>query len=526
MTGDPPPLAAPSPAPVRSLRQQALAGVFWTTAQKWLMKVSTLLAFILLGRLLTPIEFGVVALAMTIITVLTVVTDAGLAPWLVQHRSLTAASTSTAFWVSLVLGIVLSGALAAVSGPIADALDSPQLRVILPALAATLAIAGLSSVPAALLSRDLRFRDLAIRQVVATLLSVVVAVVLAFAGAGVWALVAQTLVRVVVAAVILWWRTDFRPCAVFSPSEARSMAAFGSKSLFVQLGNAFRTQGESFVIGIVIGTVALGYWTIASRLVNVVVELCSSAVGIVAQPVFAQMQDDRSRLGRAFERALSASTLVLVPVIIAMSLVSRDLVPLLFGPQWVVSADIAAVLAVATLFLVLGNVPRSALIATGFIGTELALTLVTVVGQVAVVLVLAERGLLAVAAGLTAFAILLWPVRIVIVRLVLGISVATSAQSLALLLAGGLAAGAVLLVDLNAEPTGLVRVAIVLVLGGAVYVGAAWLLARRIFREVVDALVSTVRGRRRRREPSATDQPAAKAPVRDPEATHASDLRA
>ena len=318
-----------------SLRDQAVVGVFWAAAQKWLVRISTLLAFILLGRLLTPEEFGVVARAMTIITVRAVVTDAGFTLWIVQRRELTPEGTSTAFWISLCLSVVLAGGLVALSAPIADAFGSDQLRLIFPVLAVSVVVAGLSGVPAALLQREMRFKELAVRQVVATLLSVVVAVALAFAGAGVWALVAQTLVRVVVAAVILWWTSDFRPRFVFSTTEAADMTRYGSKSLGVQLGSALREQGESFMIGALVGTTALGLWTIAGRLVQVVVELGSASVGSVAAPVFAKVQDDRRRLTRAFGRFLSAGSLVLVPALVAMALASSELVPLVFGPQWV-----------------------------------------------------------------------------------------------------------------------------------------------------------------------------------------------
>jgi PST family polysaccharide transporter len=105
---------------------------------------SSLLAFVLLGRLLTPQEFGVVALAMAVITVLATLSDAGFTPWLIQRRQLSDTATSTAFWISTALGIVSAAALAALAVPVADAFDSPELRLILPVLAVTLVVTGLS----------------------------------------------------------------------------------------------------------------------------------------------------------------------------------------------------------------------------------------------------------------------------------------------------------------------------------------------------------------------------------------------
>ena len=364
--------AGDAPAPPGSgegLQHRAVTGAFWATAQKWLVRLSTLVAFVVLGRLLSPVQFGVVALAMTFINVLSVATDAGFSSWLIQKRDLTRESTSTAFWISLLLGGALTGLLLVASGGLALALGSEELRVLLPALSVTMLVAGLSSVPVALLQRQLDFRTLAVRQVTATSASVVVAIVLAVAGAGVWALVGQHLVRVVVAGVILWWGTDFRPRFVLVGADAREMTAFGTKSLGVHMGSALRDQGSSFLIGAVLGTVSLGYWTIANRLVNVVVDLCSSAVNSVAHPVFAQLQDQRERRSAVFGRVGGAGALVLAPSLVAMSLASRDLVPWVFGPQWAPSADVAAVLTIAVLFTGLVAPHRALLMGTGRPGT-------------------------------------------------------------------------------------------------------------------------------------------------------------
>jgi len=499
------PAGSPPGPPQQSLHEQAVVGFVWAAAQKWLVRISTLLAFILLGRLLTPEEFGVVALAMTIITVLTVLTDAGFTLWLIQHRRLNDAATSTAFWISGALGLVLAGALAAAAGPVADLFDSAELRVILPVLALSVVVAGLSSVPAALLQREMRFRDLAIRQVVATVASVVVAVVLALLGAGVWALVAQTLVRVCVATVILWWKSDFRPRFVFSLQEARAMTGYGAKSLGVALGGAFRDQGEAFMIGALVGTTALGFWTIAGRLVYVVVELGSAAVGSVAAPLFAKLQDDPARLTRAYSRTLSAGSLILVPAMVALALSSRELVPLVFGPQWVASGEVAGVLAGGMLFTGLGAFHRAALLGVGRAGAELWVTVIAITGQVLVVVLLSSQSLVVIAAGLSTWAAVTFVVRAVAVRITLGIGFASYHQLLALLLAGGAAAATVLAVDMLLEPEGVVRLVWVGLLGGTVFVLVGWLVARPTFREVLRDVTRILR--RRQASPTADPTP-------------------
>ena len=265
------------------------------------------------------------------------------------------------------------------------------------------------------------------------------------------------------------------------------------------LGTAGRQSGEPFLVGAVLGTVSLGYWTVAGRLASTVVDLCSAAMGSVAGPVFSELQDEPERLARTYARIMSVGGLVLVPVMTAMSLASADVVPLLFGEQWRVSAQVASVLAATWLFMGLVNLQRGLLIGTGRAGRELTLTTVALVGQLGLVLVLGSWGLTAVAAGLSVWGALVLVLRSVVIGRDLGIGFGAYAQLLALFLASGLAAAAVLAVVVPADLAGAARLAVVVGLGGAVFAGAAWLLAR----PTVDDLVSSVRGAlaRRRRRP-------------------------
>jgi O-antigen/teichoic acid export membrane protein len=485
--------------PPGGLRKQAMRGVLWTGLQKWSIRISTLATFILLGRLLEPREFGLVALAMTFISILTIVADAGLANYLVQLQRLTAVVTSTAFYISAFLGLALAAGLAALAGPISAALDADALRLVLPALAVALLMAGLSSVPAALLNKEMRFRELALQQVVATVVSLVVAIALALAGAGVWALVAQHVVRSSVAAVIVWAAAAFRPRWAFSHAEARSMTSYGLKSMLARFGTTLRKEGEIFLIGAIAGTTALGYWTVAGRLVHVIVDLCNSVVGTVAHPVFARLQGERERLARALGTAQATGGLVLVPAMVVLALTSEDVVPAVFGSQWTPAAGIASILAIRSLVLAMSGFNRSALMATGHPGAELAVTTFMLVGHLALAYVFADDDLLLLAAVLTAWAAVSVPLRGVLVHRLLGIPARTYARTTSVLLAGGVAAAAVVGAQLLLDLDGAAYVALAVLLGGAVYLGMVLLVSRSLLLEVFGGLRSALGRRRSRR---------------------------
>lgn len=467
-----------------SLRQQAMQGVLWTSLEKWSVRLGTFAAFVILGRLLGPEEFGVVALALVFITLLTVVVDAGFTAYLLHADRVDRSVTSTAFHLSTALGVLLSGSLALSADLLADLLDAPALARVLPAIAATVLVAGLSSVPAALLARELRFRELALRQLVATLSSVAVAIALAFAGAGVWALVAQHLVRSVVALVMLWSSSPFRPALTFSTGEARRMVGFGSPALLVQLVHQVREQAEGMLIGSLAGVTALGYWSVARRFVGVVVDLFSSVINVVARPVFARVKDDPARLGRAISTSSAAASLLLAPALGGLALMSSFAVPLVFGDQWEPAAAVAAVLALRSIAASLGDFQRSAFLSVGRPGVELVLTLGVVAGQAVIIMLTTSQGLVSVAWWLAGWTAVTWPVRALVLRRVVGVPLSAYAATGRVLLAAALGAGATAVVWAPLDGDGLKTSLLAGATGLVVYAAAVALWSRPLLREM------------------------------------------
>ena len=477
-----------------SLRDQAVRGVAWSVVEKWSVRASSLVGFILLGRLLGPTAFGVVALAMAFISILQTVADAGFAGYVVRARHLASTTASTAFWTTVTMATVLSGGLAALSRPIAGWLDTPQLASVMPALALSLFVYGLSSVQIALMRRELRFKELAVRQVSATVVSVVVSVTLAFAGAGVWALVAQYLVRNAVALVVLWRTSDFRPRWTYDRVEARAMTRYGVLSMGSSLSTALRSQGETFLIGALAGPVALGSWVVASRIVDVIVSTLTSVISTVATPVFARLQNDTQRLARALGTTSSTSAFVVVPTLVALSLTSTEVVPAVFGQKWGFAATLAAVMALRSLLRTLTNPNGSVLLATGHPGVEAAINGTTMVVQLGLTAWL-YRDLTLLAAALSATVALTIPVRALMVRRLVGIPLTAARGVASVLLAAGTAAGVVLAVAALADLSGLAHVALVVGLGGAVYLGMIALAGRPVVRQVLTAVRPVLRER-------------------------------
>jgi teichuronic acid exporter len=193
------------------LRGKATRSIGWVILERWSSRLLTLVVIAVLTRLLAPSDFGLVSMATVVTAFLLVFVESGFSTVLVQKKDLDEKDASTAFWTSVAISVVLYAALFLCAPLVADLFDEPELTAVLRVLGLSLVISSLSRVPAALLERSFGFRSLSIRSVIGNLSGAVVAVPVAFAGGGVWALVVQALVTSITALVVLWSATPWRP---------------------------------------------------------------------------------------------------------------------------------------------------------------------------------------------------------------------------------------------------------------------------------------------------------------------------
>ncbi len=473
------------------LRGRAVRGALWTGAGRGVERLLGLATFVTLGRLLDPSAFGIVALASAVIAVVQVVSELGFATWLVQADEVDERAASTAFWTALGLGAVAAAALLAGAAPLAGALGEPDLAPVLRWLSLSLVLSGMASTPIALLSRQLRFKELAVRQTVSVALGAAAGIALAIAGAGVDALVAQLLVQQVASVLILAVTARWRPRPLWSAATAADIARFGLRLVGIQGLQQLRDRGEPFLIGALLGVTALGFWVIASRLLTVLLDLGLSVVSTVASPTFVRVRDEPERLFRAYETCLAASSLAVGPALIGLAVTSPLLVPLVFGAQWQDSVPVAALLALGGLATAMTFFDRSVFVARRRLGVELALVAPIVVLHLGLIVVVGPLGLVPLAVAVALRQLVTWPVRLLVLRRTVGMPL--RAQRRALLVLGGSAVAGALALAVR-EAAGLDAGWGALAALGAVYAGlvAAVLgtVARPLVREVARDLAA------------------------------------
>ena len=398
---NPLPIAEPASAPPAKdgVGRQAASGVLWLTAQKWAVRLLGFVTIAVLTRLLSPEDFGTVAAASTILPFFYLLADLGFAAYIVQVAQADQRMLSTAFWFSLTAGVVLCGALFAIA-PLTGALfGDPGVVPVLQALSFWVILTAFGSVPMAVLRRNMRFSVLAGQGAVAAVIAQVVAMIMAFSGAGVWALVAQSLVAPAITSALAWITTRWHPTLMFSRREFGTMARYGGQVLGVEFVAMLQASGGAAIVSSTLGVAALGYQNIAQRLVGVVQDLTGSAIVPVTTVAFAKIRDDRGRLLSAYLRALRMSYAALSLPLTIVAVAAPMIVPILFGKTWDASYPIAQILAIAGTLTVGAWLDHGLFYGVGKPGKWFVYALVIDGVTLATTAVLAHNGLIWVAWG-------------------------------------------------------------------------------------------------------------------------------
>lgn len=482
-----------------AVRERAIRGVAWTSMHKWSARAATLVTFVILARMLEPEDFGLVALAAVFIGIVSALADAGFASYLVQAPTVDQRTLSTAFWSVLAFSLVLAGALVVSAPAWAALLQAPELSPVLRWLSLGVLFTGLSSTQVALLKRRLAFKHLALRSLASVMLSCIVAATLALAGAGVWSLVAQSLVLSGTSAAILWVTARWRPSITYSREVGKEIARYGYKVAASQIVLSLRARGDDLVIGVVLGVTALGYWTIAMRIVLLLVDTGISVVSVVATPVFARLKGDPRRLAQAYVRAVSSSVALMTPVVLSIVILAPTLIPWVFGEDWNPSGDLVRIVTFVVLAAALIQFDRGLMLALNRPGTELALAVGLTLAGLLIVVAAAPMGLTAVAVAVVVRVLLSWPVRLVFSSRLLELDVRAYLRRIALLAvvaaASGLTSTAAYLLLLRWGPEAVVAFAVPIVATVVTVAAVRWLLPD-LWRELRGILPRRFRRRR------------------------------
>lgn len=406
----------------KELRSTLVNSALWVVVEQWSTKLVSLGMFAIMARLLTPDAFGLLALATAFLAILKSLVDSGFSKSLIQKKELDEKDAPTAFWTSLGLSVLLYALLIFTAPLIASIMRAPELELILIVLGCTLPISALSRIPTALLSREFGFRSLSIRAIAGTLVGAIVALPMALLGAGVWALVAQSIAEAVTAVVVLWTATTWRPGFTYSIASLRTLWRTGMSLLGIDLLNTAQAQIDKFAVGALFSTSELGVYSLAQRIGAMLQEIVTMVIARLSLPTFSRIQDDLPRVNRIFRQLTFTTATITFPVFALVAALGDQLIPFVFGEGWDTAIPLVWIMAGGWAFNSVAMFDRGALVGTGHAGAAFGLALIQNALSIVLVFLFAPFGPAGIAFSRLA-RLLTWPVRLVALHRYIRLSV-------------------------------------------------------------------------------------------------------
>lgn len=321
------------------LGRAAVAGWLWSLVSIVAATGLSLAVFLVTSRALDPVDFGLVALAVAIVALVSAVMPIAFGEALVQRQDLEPRHLNSVFWLSLGVGAAAYALLWIAAPWIAQNREAPELSSFLRVLGAKLVLDALSTVPGALLQRRMEFRAIAIRSMAGNALGAALCLVLVYAGQPLWGLVLSqvltSVVTTVVAAVVARWLPD----GGIQRGALRDVARFGLYTMGGRVLNDARI--DQLLFGLVMGPAALGLYFFARRIYQLLLDFTAGAFVGVSSSLFASLQSQPEKSRHAFEASSFAATAVGFPVFTALLVLAPTAVPLVFGTQWTGAVVIA-----------------------------------------------------------------------------------------------------------------------------------------------------------------------------------------
>lgn len=348
-----------------STKQNAFTGVMWSSVQRFGVMAITFVSNIILARLLSPDDYGCIGMLMIFISLSASFIDGGFGSALIQKKEPTNEDYSTIFYWNIALSLVLYGVLFMCAPLIASFYRIPLLSDVLRVQGVVLIFNALSIIQQNQLRKKLLFKKLAIVNITSALVSLGVAIVMAYNGYGVWALVAQQISLSVINAIMFWIVGHWAPDRMFSWQSFKELFKFGGFMLLSHLFGTLSNEIQGLLVGRMFNPATMGLYTQAYRLEGSAATATSSIIDQVTYPVLASYQDDRPHFVSALKRFIQIPALVCSLVMMVMIVVAKPLIILLYSAKWVDCVPYFQILCTAGLAVCLQGSANNAIAAVG-----------------------------------------------------------------------------------------------------------------------------------------------------------------
>lgn len=352
-----------------SLKQQAITGVKWSSLSMVITTLVQLAQLFILARFLSPFEFGLIAIIMVVIGFSQAFMDMGISNVIIHRQKITRHQLSSLYWLNIFSGIVLFLIVILIAPFIAHLYEEPQLLEPLKWLSTVFIIVAIGNQYRILCQKELQFNLMAKIEIVAAILSLIVAVVLASQGFGIYALIGAMLAQASSSSLlflIVGLKYHHRPAFLYHHRELEGFYSFGLYQMGERSINYISANIDKLLIGKFLGMDITGFYNMAWQLIIFPLSKINPVINKVAFPVYAKVQDNAEALNRYYTLTVRTLSLVTVPILAFLSLFSTEVVLVAFGEGWEKTATLVALLSILGILKAWGNPGGAMLLALGY----------------------------------------------------------------------------------------------------------------------------------------------------------------
>ena len=341
---------------MRNIRSKVVQSISWSLAGNWAIRGIGVLKMILLARILSPHDFGVIGAALLAINCLGVFSEVGIGAALIQKKNVDRKDLDTAWTMTIARGILLFGLLFATAGPLADYFSQPDLETVFRVIAVCFVLEGFTNIGILFFQRDIDFKHKAMLDVISDLAGSISAVLLALILKDFWALVYSSVIWRLVYFGLSFRLHPYRPRLCWDRKRAAHLIHFGKHVFWISIVTFVVTNGDDALVGRLLGLDLLGYYTMAYAIANLPVTSLCTTLGRISFPVYSQMQDDRERVREVFQKIFESALMILLPLTALIMMLAEDFIAVFLGDRWLPMASVLRVLCLLGLFRGLSNV--------------------------------------------------------------------------------------------------------------------------------------------------------------------------
>lgn len=378
----------------------------WRFAERCGAQLVTFIVSIVLARILAPEDYGQIALITVFTTIMQVFVDSGLGTALIQKKDADDLDFSSVFYFNFVICLILYVVMFVTAPFIAGFYGNSSLTSIIRVISLTIVISGVKGIQQSYVSRNMMFKRFFYSTLGGTVFSAFFGIALAYAGFGVWAIVAQQLSNTAIDTLILWLTVKWRPKRTFSWVRLKGLLSFGWKMLASSLLDTVYNNIRSLIIGKMYSSSDLAYYDQGKKFPNVIVTNINTSIDSVLLPTMASAQDDAGRVKSMTRRAIKTSTYIMAPLMMGLAFCAEPIVGLVLTDKWLPCVPFLRIFCVTYMFYPIHTANLNAIKAMGRSDLFLKLEIVKKVVGIALLLSTMWFGVMAMAYSLLISSIL------------------------------------------------------------------------------------------------------------------------